>query len=231
MRGFIIAVIVCLTILWPFDVKAAEPLLPCSPDATTVMGIGDIVECDIGNINDTDLFQFFGTADEMIWLTITDLTSGSPVPVINFYDCDNKLIDIFSSSDLSGRTKQYTLTETCTYSVVVSESNNDETVDYRIALQRIFPPPPDAQTLCYECALQDSLDPFPDSDVILFDGTDGDVIWLTLRDLTDGSPRPRAFIYDPDRTRIKTLNPDQQYEFLLEKAGTYTAVVWENYEK
>ncbi len=132
----------------------------------------------------------------------------------------------------SGTTWQDTLLETGTYTVVVTELSNNDTVNYHLALQRLFPAPASAMTLCIDCMVQDGINPIADSDVVLFDGDADETVLLTLSDVGGGSSSStvQAEIYDPNAQFVTTLqvnNSGTTWQGTLLETGTYTVVVTE----
>jgi hypothetical protein len=232
MKRIIINFIICLALMgfYPLSINAADELLGCDP-GVTVMDIGDIIECDINPISDSDIFDFHGIDGEELRLTLTDRTGFSPTPCLELFDPDNQLIDNWLAQD-TGVSHQIALVKTGTYRIFVRECGDNSTVVYRIALQRKFPPPPEALTLLYDEILESiTINPVPDSDVFLFNGAIDDTIRLTLTDRTGFSPAPCLELFDPDDQLIDNWcaqDTGEFREFVLLKNGTYTILVYES---
>ena len=229
MRRSIITTIVCLiaTLLFQMSVQAEDVLLPCS-DGTTVMVVGDIVECLIDPVGDADLYEFSATAGDIILLTLIDRTSGYFDPYIRVFDPDRVQIDDWWA-DETGVAHQLLLDQTGQYTFLITDIGDNQTGTYRVALQRFSPPPPEARTLVFNEVLADqTIDPTPDSDVFLFDGNTDDWIRITLTDRTSGYFHPCIRVFDPDMVQIDDWCADETgvaREFTLESNGNYTVVI------
>ena len=231
MKRIVITIIACLAIA-VFGIhtgNAAEPLKNCGNLDPMFIDVGDIIDCGIVQIGDSRNFKFDASEDDKIRLTMTDKTDGSPAPYLGLYDPDGVLISYWYVQD-SGSHKDYSLTTSGEYTIVVWEYADNEAVDFRIALQRINPSPPGTLTLCNDKQFEDDIEPFADSDVFIFDGTNGDKIRLTMTDKTDGSPAPYLGLYDPDGVLISywyVQDSGSHKDYSLTKTGKYTIVVWE----
>ncbi len=159
--------------------QAAEPDTLCSRHHN--LGLRGYLHLQISPVGDADIFQFSGTAAETVLLTLSDVGGGGSFSEAkaDIYDPNAQLLTTLQI-DNGGTTWQDTLLETGTYMVVVTEAGNNQTVNYRLALQRLFPAPASAMTLCIDCMVQDGINPIADSDVVLFDGDAGETVLLTL---------------------------------------------------
>ena len=139
MKRINFTVVVCLTfsVFSPFLIKAEDVLKECNPSGTTVMIIGDIVACTIDPVADSDFFTFSGRDGETVMLTLTE-TGGDyyPAPYLEFFDPDDERIDQWYAQN-TGVSRQFKLTQTGTYTVLVHEWQDDQTVSYNLGLSCI----------------------------------------------------------------------------------------------
>ena len=233
MKRSIITTIVCLTatLLFQLSVQAEDVLLTCS-DGTTVMDVGDIVECVIDPAGDADLYEFFATDGDIILLTLTDRTGSTPSPCVQlFFENEPDPIDGWCAQE-TGVAHELLLDQTGLYKFLITENGDNSIVNYRVALQRLFPPPPEARTLVFDEVIPDqTIDPVPDSDVFLFDGIANDFIRITLTDRTGSTPSPCIQLFDPDMTQIDAWCAQEtgvSHQLTLGATGTYTVVIRES---
>jgi hypothetical protein len=179
-----IVVILCVVpfVLFPQFGSAAEDVLTDCDVGITFMEDGSIVDCAIEFVGDSDLFRFSGTAGHTILLTLTDGDCNSPHPEAQLFDPDNEPIEpILFPGNCTGTVLQVTLLKTGRYTVLVSESGNDQVVPYRIALERLFPPSPNTVHTVFpepgepEEPISDQLDPAPDNDFFSFNAIQADL--------------------------------------------------------
>jgi len=224
------AVLACM-LCGPNTGVASDEIIPCLDEPTDMsMNVGDIVQCTIDPVTDTDLFRFEGVAGEVIMLTLTDQTGGSGHPLAEIYNPDQVSIDTMVNND-GGIRRVFELLETGTYTILIRENGDNQTATYTIALQSLFPQPEETLALCYDCVMTQSIDVVADSDVIRFEGESGMTIMLTLTDRTGGSGHPIAELFDPDEILIDTLvHNDGGTRLLLDldKTGAYTMLMREN---
>lgn len=240
---FAVVVFMALSGLYPSLSKSApEPLTVCPDEPPTTditLVVGDVVQCVISPAADSDLFRFQGTAGTVILLTLLDRTGGCggaggyPCPMAQLLEPGNTTpIDTLGAGT---EAIQRELTVTGTYTLLVTEAGNDQVETYRISLERLFPPSPNALPICFSCVVTDeTLDPAPDRDFFLFEGEQNDLITLTLTDRTGGcggaggSPCPVAQLFGPDRNLVDTLGAGtESVTIALPLNGTYTIHVGE----
>ena len=113
----------------------------------------------------------------------------------------------------SGTIWQTNLEKTGAYTVIITDEGNNDTMDYSLALQSIFPPPKNALHLSSGHVLTEAITPVADSDVILFDGAAGCTTRLTLADLSDyyAYPVQRSTIRIPNSLiRCRSMERDER---------------------
>lgn len=224
------------TTMWSIGVVATaahgtDDYLPCIPEPTDMsIAVGDIVNCTIDPVTDSDILRFQGVAGETIQLTLLDTTGGSGHPIAEVYDPAQAAIDTLVVND-GGVRAFLTPAQTGTYTLLLRENGDNQTATYVVALQRVSPAPDEAVTLCYDCVLGGAIDVPGDSDVLLFEGVGGETVMLTLTDTTGGSGHPIAEVFDPHGALLTTLvindSGERQLHELAE-SGTYTVLMREN---
>jgi len=226
-----VAVIALLVACSSLAQGAQDLAIPCEDEPTDMpIEFGDIIECCISPVADTDIFRFTGTAGERIMITIVDRTSFGAFPVAVVYDPQPVPIDTLGSND-AGTRVTLDLQATGTYTILIRESGNNDTACYNLALQRLIPTPSSAEILFNDWVHQSLIDVAGDSDIILFEGEAGSRIMLTLLDRTSFGAYPLAEIFNPSGAAVDVLgiNDSAERVFLdLSETGTYTILLREN---
>jgi hypothetical protein len=212
--------------------QADDVYLPCGDEPTDLtMEIGDIVECVIDPVTDTDLFRFNGVAGEVVMLTLRDTTSGGGHPRAELYDPDQVFVEALTVND-GGTRLVYPVTTSGVYTVLLRENGDNSTATYVLGLQRIFPAPPEALGLCYDCIHADAIQVFTDSDVFQFEGESGSRVMVTLTDKTSGGGHPIIEVFDPldlPVGDVMAINDGGRRQILdLSMTGTYSILAREN---
>ena len=147
------------------------PIIACSPEPTAMdIAFGSDVTCSIDVIGDTDLFRFPGTSGDVVVVqTARNGTAGG------FGSPELELFDPVGTPLGTSNPLIATLPSTGTYSVLVSEFLNNDTVDYTLAVERIAPPVADA-SICVGCTVVESIGPIGELDVVTFSGRQNDVM-------------------------------------------------------
>jgi hypothetical protein len=208
---------------------ALQSLFPAPSEAQTLV-INDAVANEANPIADSDVYLFEGVAGETLLLTVTDRTGGSPRTVAQIYDPSGDAFGAEISPSDIGALRQLEMVEAGTYTVLVREVGDDQTVSYSIALQSLFPAPPEAKSLCSGCVAEESLSPIADTDVFLFHAAPGQTLIFTLTDRTGGNPRALAQLFGPDGALVTSLSPsDSGANTILNPAiaGVYTVLLTE----
>jgi cysteine-rich repeat protein len=226
-------------VLYPPLATAADELIECEAEPTDMpIVLGDIVDCQITPEGDSDIFRFQGTAGEVMIVKLLDLTGGNcglgySCPVAQVF-CPSSIITPCLTLGAGTDAEQFALTETGEYIVLVIEAGNNQTENYRIALERLFPASPSALAIDFGDVLTDTIDPAPDNDFFLFNGSKDRTVTLTLTDLTGGNcglgySCPVAELFGPSRNLIETLGAGTDTTILtLPETGTYTIHVLES---
>jgi hypothetical protein len=242
MRVLLASLIICLNLLvfCPKVSEAADEVKLCdSGSAPMTIDYGDIIKCKIKPIGDTDVYQFYGTVGDYILFFLSPMTAGSRALCLEIYDPDGISASGFPGrfcGDVSSPNVQYIPfepTKTGMHSIIISEENGDQTFNYKIAMHPyFFSPGPDALTLPFPYHKRtDSLIQL-DIDYYLINATAGDLIKLSLKDLTSGKPAPILYLIDPDQQPVAAdpLEPKdgkETLDLLLDKTGIYNVIIFE----
>ncbi|NWG13701.1 MAG: PPC domain-containing protein, partial [Acidobacteria bacterium] len=103
------------------------------------IAFGDLVECDINPVGDVDLYRFSGASGETVRIQATQKT-GPGTPYFELYDPGNVKIAERGNRWDAISALEVQLTGTGTYTIRVYDADVNETMGYRIFLQRLVPP-------------------------------------------------------------------------------------------
>ncbi len=231
------------TAVTPLQAQGApeEPFPICPAGANNIsLTFGTVVDCKIDVSNQLDLFKFQGTANNVVVLTLVDLTSGCggygnyPCPQADLYAPGSKTF--FMTLGPGTQSLKVVLPATGTYTIRINESGDDQLENYRLGLERLFPTSETAIPLAIGdvgSGAQDT-NPVPDQDIYTFFAYKDAVVILRLNDLTSGCggygnyPCPVADLYGPDQKYLITLGAgSESLDFTLPQEGLYTFHVFE----
>jgi hypothetical protein len=196
---------------------AAENVITCQPSQDTPIEYGDIVNCSIEVVGDSDVFEFSGSLGETILVQAPRRTGAG-----------NPLVDLFrpDGTRIGGGLNPFnvTLDQTGPYTAVVREFQNNATVQYTLTVERVSSPSLTARETQYGKTLNDSVNPPGDIDVFFFQATEGDTVAISAPRRT-GAGNPLVDLFSPDGTRVGGgLNP---FNVTLDQTGLYTVLVRE----
>lgn len=118
---------------------ALERLFPASPTALSIW-FAEQVDDAIEPVPDQDFYLFDATQDDLVQMTLLDLTGGCggvaglPCPYAVIYDPSRTLLGTLGPGNQS---KDFQLPETGTYTVYLSEAGQNSNESYRLALECI----------------------------------------------------------------------------------------------
>ena len=107
----------------------------CQPEPNpTTIEYGQLVECEIGQIGDSDLFRFSGQAGERIVLQVARLRDGDPCVQLTGPGIANPMVACTNRFSAANAARiDSTLPQTGSFSILATERGNDEVTAYRIA--------------------------------------------------------------------------------------------------
>ena len=222
-KKLIFIVFWCMVSILVFSGQAAA--FPCSPEITDdLIKYGDIVTCTIGTIGDIDKFRFSGSDGDTVVVQATRQSSG--IPCIKLFGPDGSLI----ASKCGGTAAKInvTLNQTGTHSILVSEYNNDEVMDFALVLERIILPSASATPInpC-DPPLIDEIDPVGDLDLFFFQGSDGDTVVVQATRQSSGIPCIELFGPDGSLIASKCGGTAAKINVTLNQTGTHSILVSE----
>jgi hypothetical protein len=214
---YVIGVAVGTVLSAPDTAIGAENVITCQPNQDTSIEYGDIVNCSIEAINDSDLIRFSGSIGETIMVQTFRL-GGTGDPLVDLFAPDG--------TRMGGGPNpfQITLQQSGPHTIMITEFTNNATVDYALTVERIAPPSLIARQTQYGRTLNDSINSIVDIDSFFFEATVGDTVSVSVSRL-GGTGDPLVDLFAPDGTRIGGgLNP---FQVTLQQSGPHTIMVTE----
>jgi GH24 family phage-related lysozyme (muramidase) len=191
-----------------------------NPAGARAIGYGQTVQDTLKVRAEIDAFTFTGSAGEVI----TALLAGTwnPVPRLELYDPAGVLRKRLDGQSIRADTVR--LPATGTYTILILDSDGQQTGNYGLHLQRIVAPV-GATAIGYGQTLQDTLTVRAEINSYTFSGSAGEVITAFLA--ASWSNVPRLELYDPAgilRKRIdaQSIRADTVH---LTANGSYTLLV------
>lgn len=230
----LLALCLGLSSFWPAPAAAEpEPVTPCTA-GDMIITFGMVVDCSIEVVGDQDVLRFAGTMNSVVVLSLFDATGNcgnGQCPVAQLFrpGSATSIATLGPGTD----SQELLLPTSGTYTIRVAEHLNDQTVVYRIGLERLFPASPNVNPLVFGInSGSRTIDPVPDQDFYTFDAFQDAVITLTLGDLTGNCGNgqcPVASLFGPDQTLVTTLGPGGDSEDItLPQDGLYTVHLFEH---
>lgn len=224
-------IIFCLTfaMICSQSAHGADESIPCNTEPTNMaIDYGDVISCAIDPVGDTDIYHFNGTIDEAVTILISR-ADGVILPCVELI-APNNASTVECNLSTNNRIDTI-LDQTGTFSLLVSDWNNDNTGDYTISLERVNPVSPDARQIFYDESLQDDIDPNGDMDLFFFVGSENDNVSILIS-RADGVILPCIELIAPDNsTTVEcNLSSDNRIDTVLDQTGTFSLLVsdWNN---
>ncbi len=212
----------------------AQDVPVACPEEPTDMPIayGDIVDCSLGSVSDSDIFRWVGASNELVYVRTRGLTGGVE-PCLTVFDSGGGVIcnSACSASGQFVQSASCTLAADDTYTLVVDDRSADETGDYRLILERYFPASPTAQPIAsFNVTNVDAIDVLNDLDFYTFDSAADETISIETVG-TGGGVEPCISLYDPTGANVANSACSASGQFVqqindlqLVTAGQY--VIW-----
>lgn len=167
-----------------------ERLLP--PPAAVRLTHGALEQDDVDPKTDHDFFSFRASEDELVRFNLRTHSTGLD-PRVEIRSPDGTLIEdtYCSGNDGFGRgitcslSLDLTLPSTGEYDVSISDAGNNETGQYSVQIERIFPGPPLSHLGCDD-PREDATDADTDVDFFGIRGAAGDRVRVSLRTTSTG---------------------------------------------
>lgn len=207
---------------YTLGLEGLSPLTPGAPALT----LGDLSTATIDASAEVDLFTFDGTADDVVFWTLTEgsgFTAGSQAPSLQIFAPSGSELKASISANSQ---RQDTLPETGTYVVRLQANNLRSTGTYFLGLEGLAPITPGMPALASGDLVQATIDASAEVDLFTFAGTSGDVIFLTLTEgsgFNTGSQAPRIQVFSPSGDLVGSpLNANASRQDTLAEGGTFT---------
>jgi hypothetical protein len=199
---------------------AAETPVVCAAEpADQAMSYGQLVDCQLQVVGDVDLFRFQGSVGETISAQVISI-GGPGQPLMQLYAPNGTLLVNYTT--IFNRT----LDTGGEYVIRVVDNFNDQTVQYRIAFERLSPPSPPSKAFSFGTNSDDSVDPAGDVDVFHFSGCVGDVVSFQIVKVS-GPGQPLMQLFAPNGTLL--VNYTTIFNRTLAAAGVHTVRVVDNF--
>lgn len=207
------------------EAKPTAKTCPLTGAIDMTINYNDDVSCQIDPAAAIALFRFQGTAGEKINVAVS--ASYYDGPVIALYDpSGTKLSTVYSGSYVVS--SDYSLTQTGLYTIRVYDNNFNNTLTFRVFLERWYPalsPSP----IVYGQSLSASLTPGEVTDQYAFSGTTGDSIALQVSSAYYDGPvfvlhKPNGDVLDSKYAGTYVVRG----EYILPTSGTYLIRVFDN---
>ena len=190
---------------------------------------GELKSGSIDTLLDWDVYEFSGTAGDVIHASMVEVNSSTVRDVrMELYDSSGVLLA--SQSDGRLASIEFTLEATGDYYLMVRENGDSNTVTYNLSLRRLngFS---NVQAIAYGELKSGSIDTLLDWDVYEFSGTAGDVIHASMVEVNSSTVRDvRMELYDSSGVLLASQSDGRlaSIEFTLEATGDYYLMVREN---
>lgn len=217
MRGLVVTLALVLGCAAP--AMAQGESVPCMPEPTDMsIDYGDVVQCDLVNAGDTDLFRFSGTAGETVVVLLTFLDA--PFPSVELFGPDDERITVATGT--SNAFLRASLDQSGSHKLLIRTGSGG--TSFVITLERVAPvPSPNAHVVCQGCQTPtETLEPRGEMDTFHFAGSAGNtiVVQMTLQSGTF----PSIELYAPSGTFVgsATGTSTAVLNAQLPESGTYT---------
>jgi hypothetical protein len=203
----------------------AQEGVPCATEPTDmVVAYGDVVDCSIEVVGDTDTFRFSATAGEVIAVQAVIGSPSSVRPCLTLVAPDAS--QLLACANAFVNRIDTMLTQTGTYTILVRDQPSAFTGHYTLVLERILPPSAKAKPISYGQTLVDQINISGDVDLFFFSGSQGDVISIRVANVSPSSVRPCLELITPANTRQTACNNafNNELQTTLGQSGVFVAL-------
>ena len=203
------------------SVFAGEDVIACQTIGSTNISYGQIVNCSIDPINDTDVFLFSGSVGEKIAIFSTTLAGDGAVG-FQVFDPDDVNIANFPGNNFV----EPMLTKSGTYKIIVWDRGSNQTLDYALIVERLTPPAPTSSPIAFDVSLTDEINPGIDIDTFFFDAVSNDRISIFVTSIS-GNGTAAFQLVAPDGTILANFPGNNFVQPTLPQTGTYAIALFD----
>ena len=168
----------------------------------TDINFGDNVTCQIEIRGDSDRFRFRAEAGDLVHVRATRQGGGGRPCIAVFASNGDSLSSECTS--FNAESTDLTIVTTGDYLIRISERDNDETLDYAVSLERLFPITPNAVPLSFGANLPSKLDtPIGTIDYYRFRAEAGNLVHVRAT-RQGGGGRPCITVNGPNGDKLSS---------------------------
>jgi hypothetical protein len=199
-----------------------EGINPISPNPTPLVK-GGFVQGVIDTGIDVEQYTFQANVNDLIGISLTSTPGAAGFDSLaDVYAPSGELVDSFFATGL----RYITAAEAGTYMVQVHDHDYGQNGSFKVGLEGIKPPSPDALALPAGQAVPGAIDSINDVDQHLFYGQPGDLVHMTLTS-TPGAPGFDALVdvFGPSGTLLDSFFAIDQRPLTLTETGVHLVQV------
>ena len=218
------------------NAHAAPEGVACAPEPTDeLIEYGDLRNCSISPTGESDLFRFVGALNEIVRIVGVELGGGFPTTpdiCVELRDPTGVVIST-GCAEVSRVLEPAPLAAAGVYTIRVFEAGDDQAMNYRVVLERVFPTSPTITPLENGISLaSEMISPSGDIDLYGFEGTVGDLSRIDATEGGGGFPTTPDVCIDlrrPDGSSVdsKCGEVSAALETTLDENGPYTLILTE----
>lgn len=179
------AVPLFLLFLFVTQAHAGLAVRTCAPEpGTTTMAYGDLVNCEIEVVGDSDLFSFSGQVGDKVDVYLLRYNNNANMcfrviepepPALPAYTCGHATFRPVTV------TATYTVTKPGVHTIQVADGGGDEVFRYGLAIVRVLPASPSmVQYPQWGVVVPGDISPRGDTDLYTMTGISGDLVSINL---------------------------------------------------
>lgn len=229
------AAFLLLLLAFPGLANAAVEGQACVAEPTDeLIAYSNLRTCTVSPIGDNDIYRFVGALGETVLIRASegDGNFGSPDVCIDLRRPGGTRFGSVTCGEVAAGVEA-TLDEAGEWFMLISESGNDQTMNYNLVLERISPPSPTNTPVDSGISLgSEMISPFVDTDLYSFQGSVGDLIRIDASegDGNFGSPDVCIDLRRPDGSNVLPAvcgEVSAAIETILDQDGEYTIIMSE----
>ena len=188
-----------------------------------------IIEKRIDQVGENEIYTFEAVAGNILRLRLFTTTSSEVDAGFELYNPDGTLLDARSGENREEISNGLELTQDGTYTIIVSDYQDDEIGDYILDLQRINNPVKAESINFGDEPIEDSIATIGEENFYNFEAVAGDILRLKLFPTKSSEVDPGFLLYNPDDTQLDSRSGENREAISnglkLTQDGTYTIIV------